>query len=344
MLKYVTTLLIAFSITVGVFSQMEAASQEQVITTRKSDVTLTLPKENESFTFLVFADRTTGTPEGLPILADAVRDANRLKPDFVMNIGDMVQGYNTTEKWLEQMREYKAIMADLECHWYPVAGNHDIYGGKAASELPKGQHEKEFEEHFGPLWYAFEYKNNWFIALFTDEGNLETGEKSFNKPENQKMSDAQFEWLQSVLEKSANADGVYVFQHHPRWLGDNYGNDWDKVHAALVKAGNVKAVFAGHIHVATTNEKDGIQYMTLATTGGKQDQIDPEAGRLHEIRHISVHKNTPPTITILPVKSTLDVSSMPARRIDDAPADRSRSVNGRNPENRETKPVLQTAP
>ena len=42
---------------------------------------------------------------------------------------------------------------------------------------------------------------------------------------------------------------VFVFLHHPRWLLDRYpGSDWERVHGALQDAGNVKAVFAGHIH------------------------------------------------------------------------------------------------
>lgn len=326
----------------SIFAQAEP--KIQVETPRQSDITLTVPNENDSFTFLVFGDRTTGTPEGLPILADAVCDANRLKPDFVMNIGDMVQGYNTTEQWLDQMREYKAIMAKLNCPWYPTPGNHDIYGGKFASELPKGQHEQDYEKHFGPLWYAFEYKNNWFVVLFTDEGNPETGEKTFKKPECQKMSDAQFEWLRTILKKAAGADGVYVFQHHPRWLGGNYGDDWNKVHAAFVEAGNVKAVFAGHIHVMTFNEKDGIRYITLATTGGKLDRNDPQAGMMHHINHVSVHKGSTPKITILPVKSTIDVASMPPRRNAENVVSRPRKVDAPPVKGEEVKPMPQTAP
>ena len=319
--------------------ELETPSPRLVETVRDNTHQITIPEEHESWTFLVFGDRTTGTPEGLQVLEEAVLDANRLKPDFVMNIGDMVQGYNATESWLQQMHEYKAVMKILECPWYPTAGNHDVYGGKFASELPRGQHEKEYEEHFGPLWYTFMYKNNRFIVLFTDEGNPETGEKNFNKPECQQMSDAQFQWLQSVLEKSHGADGIYVFQHHPRWLGENYGNDWNKVHDAFVKSGNVKAVFAGHIHRATYMEKDGIQYMTLATTGGKLSELSPEDGFLHHINHVSVHKTSPPKITILPVRSTIDVTSMPSRRSDPSKPQEVDTPSERKDE----KPILQTA-
>jgi UDP-2,3-diacylglucosamine pyrophosphatase LpxH len=286
-----------------------------VETTRSSNIKLKTPQNKDSFKFLIFADRTDGQPEDIAILKDAVIDANRFDPDFVMNIGDMIQGYNSTEVWLQEMNEYKAVMDGLNCEWFPTAGNHDVYGGKYKKELGKGEHDKDYETYFAPFWYAFEYKNYWFIVLFTDEGNPETGAKNFRKPECQIMSDAQFNWLKSILKKAKKADGVFVFQHHPRWFGNNYGDDWDKVHAEFVKAGNVKAVFAGHIHKLTYNEKDNIQYYTLATTGGNlKAGGKPNDGYIHEIHHVSVRKNAPPKITAFPVNTTIDIKAMPSKR------------------------------
>ncbi|MDR2643764.1 MAG: metallophosphoesterase [Planctomycetaceae bacterium] len=313
-----------------------AQLQQSVETSRSSSVKLIAPPVNDSFTFLIFADRTDGRPEDISILKDAVIDANRLAPDFVMNIGDMVQGYNATEQWLEQMKEYKTVMNELKCPWFPVAGNHDIYARRFAKGLPKKQHEKEYEENFGPLWYAFEYKNYWFIALFTDEGNPETEEKSFGKPECQVMSETQFRWLKSILQKAKNADGIFVFQHHPRWFGGGYGDDWNKVHTAFVETGKVKAVFAGHIHRMTYNEKDGIKYITLATTGGKLGRIDSAVGLIQEIHHVSLKKNKEPEITILPVKTTLDVTAMPSSMNNKPKTDTPKNKTTKKPQEEKT--------
>ena len=310
-------------IMIGLFIPTVQATQDRntefrIETTRNSEVVLTAPKQVETFTFVVFGDRTTGRPEGLPILADAVRDTNRMRPSFVMNIGDMVQGYCPTEQWLEQMREYKAIMNQLEMPWFPTAGNHDTYAGRAADTLTKDQHDPTYEAHFGPLWYAFEYKNNWFIVLYTDEGHPETGNKSFRQPEDQIMSDAQFNWLKSILEKAKHADGVYVFQHHPRWFSTRYGDDWEKVHHAFVEAGNVKVVFAGHIHAMTYNKRDDIHYLTLAATGGSLDSsATVEDGVMHHILFVTVRKDMEPSIAILPVGSTIDFMAMPPRRFNE---------------------------
>lgn len=263
-----------------------------------------LTNEEPMFTFAVFGDRTGGPDSGVNILADAVRDVNLLEPDLVMTVGDLIQGYNTTTQWMPQMREYKGIMDRLLCPWFPVAGNHDIYW--RGENRPPEEHEPAYEAHFGPLWYAFEHKECFFIVLHSDEANPETTERNFNKPESQKMSPEQFNWLKEVLVKAKVSKHVFLFLHHPRWIGGNYGDDWDKVHNELVKAGNVSAVFAGHVHYMRSDPKDGIDYITLATTGGHQPGVFPSAGYLHHY-HVVTVRDKQIAVTAYPVGGALDV-------------------------------------
>ena len=286
-------------------AQVAAQSGASRYLSNRSARSLELPENEANFSFAVLGDRTGGPSEGVQILAQAVDEINLLDPDLVMTVGDMIQGYNGQVGWLMQMREYRHIMEGLHMPWFPVAGNHDIYW--RGQGMPPGEHESNYEQHFGPLWYAFEHKGAWFIILYSDEGNPQTGEKATNKALSQQMSQRQFDWLADTLGQCSKASHVFVFLHHPRWLGGQYGDDWEKVHRLLVGAGNVKAVFAGHIHrMRYDGIRDGIEYVTLATTGGSQNGRSPDAGYLHQFHMVSVRGDRL-SMAALPVGRTMDV-------------------------------------
>ena len=277
-------------------------------TTDQPGRTLDLPDEEEMFTFVVFGDRTGGPDSGVAILREAVRETNLFEPDLVMTVGDLIQGYNTTEPWMRQMREYREAMNELLCPWFPVAGNHDIYW--RGTNQPPQEHEHHYQEHFGPLWYAFDHKDCRFIVLYTDEPDPKTGERNFSNPNSQRMSPEQFAWLEKTLDEGRDRKHVFVFLHHPRWLGNNYGDDWNRVHALLAEPGNVRACFAGHIHhMRHDGVRDGIEYVALATVGGNQRATVPEAGYLHEYHVVTVRPDGF-AMAAVPVGGVIDVRAL----------------------------------
>ncbi|MBI4880373.1 MAG: metallophosphoesterase [Planctomycetes bacterium] len=285
-------------------TQEAQGEDREVHTDRQGARPLELPDEAGAFSFIVFGDRTGGPASSIDVLAQAVEEANLLAPDLVMTVGDLVQGYNARKEWQAQMKEYRGVMSRLAMPWFPVPGNHDIYW--RGEGRPPEEHEGDFEANFAPLWYAFEHKGCWFVVLYSDEGDPETGERNFELPRCQRMSPRQYHWLESVLARAAGARHVFLFLHHPRWIEDRYGDDWERVHLLLARAGNVRAVFAGHIHyLRYEGVRDGVEYHALATTGGVLTAGLERAGHVHEF-HVVTVRDAGISVAALPVGAVFD--------------------------------------
>ncbi|MBN2065075.1 MAG: metallophosphoesterase, partial [Sedimentisphaerales bacterium] len=281
-----------------------------ISTNRNGAALLPVPAEQDSFIFAILGDRTSGKPSGLDVLKRTVADMNVLAPDLVVTMGDYIQGYGSKEQWLIEAREYKAIVDKLTMPWYPLAGNHEVYW--RGNARPAGEHESSYEEFFGPLWYSFRYKNACFIMLFSDEGDALDGKKGYNDPACQAFSPEQLAFLAKTLKTAADAEHVFVFIHHPRWLGEsnyyNYGDHWQQVHEMLAAAGNVSACFASHHHqLRLDGVKDGISYYGLSVVGASipDDKIDHDRGYLNHATLVSVQGDRF-SLAALPTGSLLD--------------------------------------
>ncbi|MGB9597661.1 MAG: metallophosphoesterase family protein, partial [Candidatus Poribacteria bacterium] len=233
------------------------------------------PIEKNAFKIAIFGDRTGGDPEGLKYLDQAIYEINQLRPDFVIHIGDMVQGYTRDQsEWLRQKDEFLSYMNKLSMPYYLTAGNHDVFN---PFRDPKDRtFEELYKKHLSPINYSFDYKNSHFVIMYTDEAMT-------SKPI---ISEDQLTWLRSDLERS-NKKNVFIFMHKPIWSYEN--SNWDKFHE-IIKAFPVKAVFAGHFHAYHKGmNKDGIQYYNLGPLGAEAYTLgSPLTGYFHHYSILTI--------------------------------------------------------
>jgi len=164
------------------------------------------PAPKRDLRIAILPDRTTGRDWGLPYLDAAVEDLNRLKPDAVFCVGDLIQGYTRRpEVWQSQMNGYLSRVKALDMPWYPTAGNHDVIAGTRDSS------DRRFAELYrrevGPLWYAVDLDRLTAIILYSDE-NLD--DRSII------LGDEQFGWLKGQLDraKARNVPSI-LLMHRP---------------------------------------------------------------------------------------------------------------------------------
>jgi len=225
----------------------------------------------------IIPDRTTGRDWGLRYLAEAVDDFNRIQPDAVFCVGDLVQGYSRSRATVRAERDdFLAVVRRLRMPFYPTAGNHDVVSGDR--ERGERAFEDEYRALFGPLYYAVELELASVVILNTEDGEglVQAG-----------FSDKQLAWLDGTLARlAARERPIILLFHRPLW--DHRATNWDtRVQPMLVRHG-VDYVIAGHYHsLQMLPPKDGIPFLVLGTCGGAIDQ-HPLAGQLQHTTFVVI--------------------------------------------------------
>ena len=230
----------------------------------------------QRFQIAIMTDRTGGHRPG--IWMDAVRKLNLLRPEFVMSVGDLIEGYTEDKVEVEkQWNEFLGFIAQMDMRFFFVAGNHDVTN-------PTMQ--KIWREHFGRSWYSFDYKNVHFVCLSSEDPVNRVGEK-------------QLEWLKEDLAEHADARWTLVFLHKPLWTyaerdlaaGNEDSTNWKQVESLLVNRPHT--VFSGHIHHYVQYKRNEQEYYALATTGGGSPLRGNEYGEFDQITWLTMEADGP---------------------------------------------------
>ncbi len=212
----------------------------------------------ENFQFLIIADRAGGNRPG--IFEQALEKTNWLQPEFVMSIGDLIEGYTEDLNTIEnQWQEFFTLLGKLQPRFFFVPGNHDISNNLLLLEWHK---------RFGPPYYHFIYKNVLFLILNTED------------PVHGAISPEQTAYCLNVLHKYKNVRWTLVFMHEPLW---HYGGIKGYLPIESVLKDRPYTVFSGHYHQYLHSQKNGRDHYILATSGGVSELRGYQFGEFDQL-------------------------------------------------------------
>jgi hypothetical protein len=114
----------------------------------------------DNFQFVIIGDRTGGAnQEGTFDIA--INQLKLLQPEFVINVGDMIEGYSDQKtELIAEWDEIDEKLKTLQIPFFRTPGNHDI-ANKTAQEV--------WRERYGATYYHFLYKNTLFLVLDSED-------------------------------------------------------------------------------------------------------------------------------------------------------------------------------
>lgn len=196
--------------------------------------------------FAVIGDRTGDHQEG--VYEDILVEIERLKPEFVMTVGDQIEGYtDDTTRLNAEWAEYKGLIKALSMPIHFTSGNHDIL-----SDVQ----ESIYRTQIGEPYYSFDQDGIHFVVV--ENGRWSRSEE---------LSSKQLDWLANDLQAHREAAITMVFMHKPFWYNSTALGKPDTLHS-LFKAYGVDAVFCGHFHEYFSGKYDGIIYTAVGSSGG----------------------------------------------------------------------------
>jgi hypothetical protein len=240
--------------------------------------------------FAVIGDLNSGYRPG--VLEIAAEQLNLLRPEFILSIGDLIEGGTEDSTKLKKMYDdFDARVAKAGVPFFHAGGNHDLTSPKTRSF---------WEKHYGRRYYHFLYKNILFLVIDSEDYTekrlteifharnraielLDSGKTAlamkteyFAMPERVtgEVGDAQSAYFEKVIAGNPNVRWTFLFMHKPVWQRQAPGN-LERIEAALSKRNYT--LFNGHFHKYGYTERNGNDYIMMATTGGGQDKTSNSA-------------------------------------------------------------------
>ena len=239
---------------------------------------LEVNNDPSTFQFAIITDRTGGHRPG--IFEKGIEKLNLLQPEFVISVGDLIEGYTEDSAVLEsEWDEIEGMIQKLEMPFFYVAGNHDLTNPVMG---------KIWQERLGRTYYHFLYKNVLFLILNSEDQFRGAGRGT--------ISDEQYQYVRKVLRENQQVRHTFVFMHQPLWL-QSYAAKWPDIERLLRRREH--SVIVGHRHSYLKDQRNNGKYVLLATTGGGSSLGGPEVGQFDHITWITMKPEEPVMANIL---------------------------------------------
>lgn len=252
----------------NVFSQNQEFFRSDVQTDKKPWTNLEFYNDPDNFQFAIVTDRTGGNRPG--IFKDAINKINTLYPEFVLTVGDMIEGYSRDTVQLEnEWNEMNQIVESLKMPFFYLPGNHDI-----SNEIQA----REWEKRYGKRYYHFIYKNTLFLIL------------DINDDDDYSISREQTDYALKTISGNTDVKWTFMLLHQPIW---NYNTDgrFEEIEKAMSDRNYY--IFAGHTHHYFHEKRNGQNYYVLGTTGAGSNLRGNYFGELDHITWVTMTADGP---------------------------------------------------
>ncbi len=264
----------------------------------------------EEFQFVVIGDRTGGAnQEGTFKLA--VSHLNLLLPEFVINVGDMIEGYSDDKGELHaEWQEADDMLDELKMPFFRTPGNHDI-ANSTATEV--------WVERFGAPYYYFRYQDVLFLVLNSEDPPREAPEgmkekislynelqvtdpakaqamlaefmsdeavvAALGKPVN--FNDKQLAFVKDALAKNTDVRWTFIFLHEPAW--ENASDSFQAIQEMLKDREHT--FVGGHLHYYDYDLIDGHEHITMGPAGASFHHEGP--GNVDHVMWVTMTEDGP---------------------------------------------------
>lgn len=238
---------------------------------------LSLRNDPDEFQFALVSDRTGG--HRAKVFSQAVARLNLLQPEFVLCVGDLIEGgKQKPDALLAQWKEFDGYVNKLQMPFFYLPGNHDT---------GNDDNDKVWRERYGRRWYHFTYRGVLFLCLNTDD-----------PPGSSSIGPDQVNYAKKVLSENKGVRHIVVAMHKPVWTyADKKKDNWVAIEKSL--AGLPYTVFCGHVHRYRKYVRQGRPYYQLATTGGGSKVRGVEYGEFDHVVWATMKKDGPVFANVL---------------------------------------------